>query len=61
MFLICIDVLKVGVIFSWQGECGKPAGSMMLVRMNMCCEIQICLRNRLSSFDTLDQAYAGNR
>lgn len=25
----------------------------------MCCEIQVYLRNRLSSFDTPDQAYTG--
>lgn len=61
MLLICTDVLKVRVVFSCQGECGKAAGSMMLGRKSTCSELQICLRNRLSSFDTPDQAYTGNR
>lgn len=62
MFLTFNDVLEVDMVFScsWQGKGGKPAGSMVCVRMNMCWEIQVYLRNGLSSFNILDQAHTEN-
>jgi len=63
VFLSCTGILKVDMMSScsWQGKGGKLAGSMVLVRMSMCCEIQVYLSNRFFSCDMLDQAHTGNR
>lgn len=58
-----LHLCHVDPMFSpiWQGKGRRPAGSKVLVKMSMCCEIQVCLRTRLSSFGIPDKAHAGSK